>query len=149
MHSRRVQLSNTVELDISISIHALPRSATVDMNYTLKIIKIFQFMHSHGVQPLLMSLSCKGETIFQFMHSRRVQRILTDVVIRTRRFQFMHSRRVQPQAQFNNNLVRYISIHALTQSATTIKSRSNSAKAAFQFMHSRRVQHIGIVFNFT
>ena len=74
MHSRRVQLSNTVELDISISIHALTWSATnvtVTQQFLGLLISIhaltgsatteiyahnidattFQFMHSHGVQP--------------------------------------------------------------------------------------------------
>ena len=120
-------------------------------------------MHSRGVQPLLMSLSCKGEITFQFMHSRRVQprderpRWFPYVT-----FQFMHSHGVQlhrnsiqfhlipyfnscTHMECNQQVRRFTVIFGYFNSCTHMECNNNISKQdtrflIFQFMHSHGVQ---------
>ena len=107
-----------VNADISddISIHALTRSATAD-GVVLSPSRPFQSTHSRGVR-LMGTVSKMQMNKFQSTHSRGVRPQQMTSITGDLGFQSTHSRGVRHANQHELQQPDWISIHALTRSAT-------------------------------
>ena len=140
-HSRRVRLIGVIiRTSISVSIHALTKSATV----------FSMLINDHmdvSIHALTKSATLPNTLIMppSFCFNPRTHEEcdlpLPITSVTDDKFQSTHSRRVRPGIFWILSFRLRVSIHALTKSATTLAGAS-AITVLFQSTHSRRVRLI-------
>ena len=127
-----------VEFSSAVSIHALTRSAT-QLGSPFRHHNLGFNPRTHEECDPISFFISNQSPLFQSTHSRGVRRLLGLQTFVTILFQSTHSRGVRPAIRRLRDVSIFVSIHALTRSATKICSNQDQDEQ-FQSTHSRGVR---------